>query len=230
MPHRVIPTISAAAIAVLFAAAASAQTYTPAKPHRQFISVSYDWQYTQPLLFMEHPVQDLVGREVAAAQFQDYDYRTRDGAILIDVLEFSRRGHGAGLTVYPFGLSVGPALALRASFEDLPAIRIAFAGDGAPPNYALTGARAYDVSAALVVADHAPGWGLGSHAFVGGGIGRIRSDVRDGDRIFGEGGGGVNSGPFGVEISVKFAWNHLADPVEHRFLTVPITLRGTLTF
>ena len=111
--------------------------------------------------------------------------------------------------MYPFGLNVGATLGLRGSFEDLPDIRIAFAGTGAPPAYALTGARAYDVSAALFVADRSPGWGLGSHAFVGAGIGRIKSDTRDGDRVFAEGGGGLNSGPIGVELSIKFAWNTL---------------------
>jgi hypothetical protein len=210
--------------------AASAQVYQPRKPRRQFITVSTDWLHTQPLHFIEHPLQDLVGREVAAAQFETYDYRTRDEQILIDVLEFTRRGRGASVTVYPFGISVGPALAVRASVQDLPAIRIAFAGNGAPPNYALTGAHAYDFGAALYVADHAPGWGLGSHAFVGGGMGRIRSDLSDGDRVFAEGGGGLTVGPVGVDLAIKFGWNHLTGPVEHRFFTVPITLRGTLTF
>lgn len=215
---------------ILGAAPVDAQTYSTSKPRRQFITLSYDRLYTQPLHFAGHPLQDLVGRDVAAAQFEIYDYRTRDGAMLIDVLEFKRRGRGAGVTIYPFGLSVGNALAVRASVEDLPDIRIAFDGAGAPPPYALTGARAYDVSAALFVADRSAGWGLGSHAFVGGGIGRIKSEMKDGDRYFAEGGGGFNSGPIGVELSVKFAWNHLTDPVDHRFLTVPITLRGTLTF
>jgi hypothetical protein len=228
MIHRLIA--GSLLILIFCAASASAQVYEPKKPRRQFITVSTDWLNTQPLHFVEHPLQDLVGREVATAQFQDYDYRTRDEQILIDVLEFKRRGRGAGVTLYPFGLSVGPALAVRASFEDLPLIRIAFSGAGAPPAYTLTGARAYDVAAALYVADHSPGWGLGSHAFVGGGKGRIKSDLSDGDRLFAEGGGGLASGPVGVELSIKFAWNHLTAPVEHRFFTVPITLRGTLTF
>jgi hypothetical protein len=229
MRHRLVIVLSA--LAVLAGAwPASSQTYTVQKPRRQFITVSYDWLYTQPLHFGEHPVEDLVGQEVAAAQFEAFDYRTRDGTILIDVLEFKRRGHGAGVTVYPFGLSVGAALGLRASFEDLPIIRIAFDGAGAPPPYALTGARAYDVSAAIFVADRSNGWGLGSHAFVGGGIGRIKSDSHGGDRIFAEGGGGLNSGPVGVELSIKFAWNHLTEPVDHHFITVPITVRGTLSF
>lgn len=229
MSHRALISVCAVAV-VVSTAPASAQTYSAQKPRRQFITVSVDRLYTQPLHFAEHPLQDLVGADVAVAQFEAYDYRTRDGAILIDVLEFTRRGRGAGITLYPFGLSVGPALALRASVEDLPDIRIAFSGPGAPPRYELTSARAYDVSAALFVADRSAGWGLGSHAFVGGGVGRIRSESRDGDRYFAEGGGGFNSGPIGVELAVKFAWNHLTEPVDHRFLTVPITLRGTLTF
>ena len=81
-----------------------------------------------------------------------------------------------------------------------------------------------------MVADRSPGWGLGSHAFVVGGIGRITSDLGDGSRCFAEGGGGLDVGPFGVELGVKFAWNSLSEPVEHHFLTIPITLRGTLTF
>ena len=223
--------IMAAALAAFFCAAtADAQTYAVRKPRRQFITVSTDWLNTQPLHFLEHPLQDLVGRDVAEAQFEDYDYRTRDEAILIDVLEFKRRGRGAGITVYPFGLGVGSALALRGSREDLPTIRVAFSGAGAPPNYTLAGARAYDLGAALYVADHSPGWGLGSHAFVGGGIGRIKSEVSEGDRYFAEAGGGLNSGPLGVELAVKFAWNRLTDPVDHKFLTVPITVRGTLSF
>jgi hypothetical protein len=215
---------------VLCAGSSSAQGYDPKKPRRQFVTIATEWLNTQPLHFLEHPLQDLVGRDVAAAQFQNYDYHTRDGQILIDVLEFTHRGRGASLTVYPLGLRNGPALGVRASAEDLPDMRVAFSGAGAPPEYALVGARAYDVGAALYVADHSPGWGLGSHAFVGGGVGRIRSDLGDGNRIFAEGGGGLTSGPVGVDLSIKFGWNHLASPVDHRFFTVPVTLRGTLTF
>lgn len=229
MGHRLGIIVALVAFAA-GAVPAGAQTYSTKKPRRQFVTVSYDWLYTQPLHFAEHPLADLVGTPVSPAQFEDYDYRTSDGAILIDVLEFTRRTKGAGITLYPFGASVGATLALRASFEDLPEIRIAFAGEGAPAPYALTGARAYDVAAYIDVADHSPGWGLGSHAFLGGGVGRIRSDLSDGDRYFAEGGGGLSSGPLGVELSVKVAWNRLDKPVDHRFLTIPVTVRGTVSF
>lgn len=222
--------VSVVTAALSVPTAADAQTYAPRKPRKQFVTVSTDWLNTQPLHFLEHPLEDLVGRPVATAQFQDYEYRTRDEAIQIDVHEFSRRGRGAGITVYPTGVSVGPALAIRLSREDLPTIRIGFAGSGAPPDYTLQSARAYDVGASLYVADHSPGWGLGSHAFVGGGAGRITSELSNGNRIFAEGGGGITSGPVGVELAVKFAWNHLNEPVDHHFFTVPITVRATLTF
>jgi hypothetical protein len=232
MPHRaaivavLLPLLAAAA-----AAPAMGQTYDARKkPRRQFVSISYESFVTQPLHFERFPVEDLVGSPVASSQFKTYDYETRDGSILIDVLKFTRRGQGRGITLYPFGLSVGPTLALRASAQDLPDISIAFIGAGAPQAYELTAARAYDVGAAVVVADRSRGWGLGSQAFVGGGMGRIKSDTRTGDRVFAEGGGGLSSGPFGVELSVKFAWNHLTDPVDHHFITVPVTLRGTLSF
>jgi hypothetical protein len=209
---------------------ASAQVYEPDKPRRHFITVSYDWIYTQPLHFAEHPLEDLLGTEVASAQLQEHDYETRDGSVQIDVLEYRRRSRGASVTIYPFGSSVGTTLALRGTFEQLPIIRLDFEGPAAPADYTLTGARAFDIGAGLHVADRSAGWGLGSHAFIGGGIGRIRSDLGDGERIFAEGGGGLSSGPIGIELGVKFAWNSLTEPVEHRFLTIPITLRGTITF
>jgi hypothetical protein len=220
----------AAALLLASAAAADAQTYSAPRPHRQFVTISYDWLYTQPLHFANYPVEDLVGRAVAEAQFERFDYRTRDGAITIDVTEFRRHGHGAGITLYPFGNVSGTTLALRGSIEDLPTIHITFDGDGAPPPYDLIGARAYDLGAAVYVSDRSTGFGLGGHAFAGGGVGRIRQGNRDGDRYFFEGGGGVTSGPFGLELSVKFAWNRFEEPVRHRMITVPIALRGTVSF
>lgn len=220
-----------ALLLVLVPASAAAQTPGTAEPRRQFITISIDWLYTHPLHFDDHPLEDLVGADVAAAQRSGHDYETRDGLTRIDVLEFSRRAKGAGVTVYPLGLRTGATLALRGSVEGLPAIRIAFEGPGAPfGSYVLTSARAYDVGAGLAVGDRSGGWGLGSVAFVAAGTGRIRSDLGGGRRLFAEAGGGLQSGPFGVQLAVKFAWNRLSEPVEHRFLTVPVTLRATVSF
>ena len=232
MLHRISTYGASATLAVcLTAIPAAGQTYAaPDQPRRHFISVSYDWIYTQPLQFADHPLSELVGREVTTAPLEAYDYRTRDGEILIDVREYTRRRSGAGITLFPFGSSVGATLALRGSVEQLPDIDVGFTGPGAPPDYLLTGARAYDVSAGIHVADRSAGWGLGSHAFIAGGLGWIRSDQSDGTRYFAEGGGGLTSGPFGVELTVKFAWNRLDQPVEHRFVTLPVAVRGTLTF
>jgi hypothetical protein len=214
-----------------FSAPAAAQDYSPQKPRRQFVTVSIDWMNTEPLHFASHPLEDLVGREVAESQGQTHDYHSRDGEILIDVREFRKRNRGVSLAIYPLGLSAGTTLGLRGTIEELPTIRIDFTGTGAPPNYVLTGATAYDVGAGIYVADRSAGWGLGSQAFVVGGLGRIKADGDiEGSRLFAEGGGGLIVGPFGVQLAVKFAWNKLDDPVEHRFLTVPITLRGTLSF
>jgi hypothetical protein len=224
-------TLLAVVIPLLFSTVASAQNYSAAKPRRQFVTVSIDWMNTEPLHFASHPLEDLVGREVAEAQMQEHDYHTRDEQILIDVQEFRKRNRGVSLAVYPLGLSVGTTLGIRGSIEQVPTVRIDFTGEGAPANYALTGARAYDVGAGIYVADRSPGWGLGSQAFVVGGIGRIKADGGiEGSRLFAEGGGGLSVGPLGVQLAVKFAWNKLEDPVEHRFLTIPITLRGTLSF
>jgi hypothetical protein len=216
--------------AMFMVSPASAQTYQAPQPRRQFVTISIDWLYTQPLHFAEHPLEDLLGTEVASSQQQDHDYETRDGQTRITVQEFKRRSQGAGLTVYPLGLRIGTTLGIRGSVEGLPDIRMTF--DGAAPfsSYTLTNARAYDVGAGLYVSDRSAGWGLGSRAFVAGGIGRISSDQGDGRRYFAEGGGGLTSGPLGIELTVKFAWNKLHDPLEHQFLTVPITIRGCLSF
>jgi hypothetical protein len=229
MVQRVLLVVFTCA-AILVPSIAGAQTYTTRKPRRQFVTVSLDWLYTQPLHFAEHPLQDLLGTDVAAAQFEQYDYRTRDGDTLVDVLEFRRRSRGGSITVYPFGIGVGTTLGIRASVENMPTIRVAFEGPGSLDSYGLTNARAYDAGIGLFVADRSAGWGLGSRAFVTAGAGRIRSDLGDGTRVFAEGGGGLSSGPFGVELAVKFAWNRLSEPVDHRFLTVPVTLRGTISF
>lgn len=220
----------AALLLTTVAVPSAAQDYSVQKPRRQFVTVSLDWLHTEPLHFASHPLEDLVGREVAAAQREAYDYRTRDEQILIDVVEFRKRNRAASVAIYPFGLSSGTSLGVRGSIEQVPTVRIDFAGPDAPAAYALTGARAYDVGAGLYVADRSPGWGLGSQAFLVGGIGRLRSDQGEGTRLFAEGGGGLSVGPLGVQIAVKFAWNTMADPVPHRFLTIPITLRGTLSF
>jgi hypothetical protein len=226
----ILPRLLLGVACLLAASPAWAQTYTPDKPRRQFMTVSYSWIYTEPLHFAEHPLEDLVGREVAAAQFEAYEYRTRDETILIDVVEFKKRGQGAAVTVYPLGASVGPALAVRGSYEQLPAMQVDFAGAGAPAPYRLRDGRAYDIGAGVYMSDRSSGWGLGSHAFVVAGVGRLDTSLGDGTRRFAEGGGGLNVGPFGVELSVKFAWNRLKQPVEHRFLTIPVSLRGTVSF
>ena len=209
---------------------AIAQGAQPPQPYRQWIMVSYDWLYTWPLHFDDHPLEDFVGGEIDEGE-PPHNYRSRDGRTLIDVIEFKRRGHGVGATIFPLGLKTGATLGVRGSIETLPDIRIAFDGPGRPfDSYALTGALALDIGAGVFVADRAPGWGLGSYSFIVGGVGRITSDQAGGSRYFAEGGGGLQSGPLGFELAVKFGWNRLSEPVEHRFLSVPITMRATVSF
>jgi hypothetical protein len=225
---RFLPLVFAGSF-LLISSTAIAQTYQPPRADRQFVTVSYNWMYTYPLHFREYPVQELVGADVIEGD-PPYNYKTSDGSTLIDVLEFKRRTKGLGLTVYPLGMSVGPTLALRGSIESLPDIRIKFDGPGPLDSYTFTNAVAYDVGVGVVVADRAPGWGLGSYAFVVGGVGKITSDLAGGSRVWAEGGGGLQSGPVGFEISAKFGWNKLDEPVPHHFLTVPINLRATVSF
>lgn len=222
--------MAALAAALLAPVELAAQGYAPAQARRQWVTVSYDWLYTWPLHFDNFPLEDLLGTEVDEAD-PPYDYRTPDGQTLVDVVEFKRRGHAVGMTVYPFGMSIGATLGIRGSIENLPDIRLRFDGPGRPfESYTFTGGLAYDVGAGVYVADRAPGWALGSYAFLIGGIGKITSDTVGGSRYFAEGGGGVQSGPVGFELSVKFGWNKLSEPVEHRFFSVPINMRATVSF
>jgi hypothetical protein len=219
----------AACLSVCAVAPARAQTNAPQQPHRQFVTFAYDWTYASPLHFDKFPLEDLVGAEVDETD-PPYDYRTEDGSTLIDVLEYARRGNGVGVTLYPFGMSVGATLGVRGSIQNLPTTRVRFDGPGTLDSYELTDAIAYDVGAGVFVSDRSGGWGIGSYAFLLGGVGRITSELGGGGRYFAEGGGGLQSGPFGFELSVKFGWNHLSDPVDHHFLAVPINMRATVSF
>jgi len=225
-------TASVASLAVaLLSPPVQHSTYNGQKARKHFVTITYDWQYTHPLSFNHHPLEDLLGQPVREVHLETFDYRTEDGSTTVDVQEFSHRNNAIGATIYPFGSSEGTTLAIRGSIEGLPDIRMTFSGPAAPvSSYVLTNGRAYDIGAGLEVSDRSPGWGLGSHAFLLGGVGRARTDQQDGTRYFAEGGGGVTTGPLGVDISVKIATNRFSVPVSHSFLTIPVSVRGTLSF
>jgi len=228
-----IQTISAVCLVAALAAAeaqAQPQTYNPPKARRHFISLTFDKQFIQPYGFGNHPLEDLLGQPVDEVHLETFQYRTRDGKTTVNVLEYGKRATAIGATVYPFGSSVGATLAVRGSIETIPDIRVAFNGSAPAATYDLTNGRATDVAIGIDMSDRAPGWGLGAHAFILGGIGRIQTDQRNGNRYFGEGGGGVTTGPFGIDIAVKFTVNRFTTPVTHRIYMVPVTVRGTLTF
>jgi hypothetical protein len=208
----------------------SAQSYKPRKARRHFVSLSYDWQNIQSYGFGAHPLSDLLGQPVSEVHLEQFHYQTRDGQTRVTVRDFSHRGQGIGLTVYPFGSSSGATLAVRGSIEQLPTIDVAFDGPVPSPAYALTGGRAYDLGFGIDMSDRSPGWGLGSHAFVLGGFGRARTDQADGRRYFAEGGGGLYIGPVGVDVAFKFALNRFDVPVAHQIREIPVSVRGTLSF
>jgi hypothetical protein len=91
--------------------------YAAQQPQRHFITVSADWLYTLPLHFEKHPLEALVGSEVAIASASLRLLHARRQITVIDVLEFKRRGRGGGVTIFPFGSSTGSTLALRGSLR-----------------------------------------------------------------------------------------------------------------
>lgn len=225
-------TLPAVLLVAALAAPVQAQTqaYSAPKARKHFISLAFDKQYVQPYSFGTHPLADLLGQPVDEVHLETFQYRTRDQRTLVNVLEYGKRATGIGATVYPFGSSVGGTLAVRGSIETIPPIRVAFSGPAPFPVYELTNGRATDLGVGIDMSDRSAGWGLGAHAFIMGGIGKISTDQLDGNRYFGEGGGGVTSGPFGVDISVKFSVNRFTTPVAHRLYMIPVSVRGTLTF
>ena len=227
-----IQTASALWLVAALAApdAAPRQTYREPKARKHFISVSYETQYVQPFGFARHPLEELLGQSVNEVHLETFQYRTEDGQTLVNVLEYGKRATAVGATVYPFGSSVGATLAIRGSIETLPAIRVSFTGPAPMPAYVLTNGRAMDLGVGIDMSDRAPGWGVGAHAFILGGIGRADTDQLDGRRYFVEGGGGVTSGPLGVDIAFKYSINRFTTPVAHSVHMIPISVRGTLTF
>jgi hypothetical protein len=211
---------------------ADAQLRVPsAKPRKQFVTITLDGMNTVPLHFKEFPLEELVGKELSAVHVEEgVDYRSRDGLTTVDVLEYRRRNQGAGVMVYPFGASIGPTLVIRGSLEQIPVTRVVIREASGAERYDLIDGRAFDVGAGILVSDRSAGWGLGSQTFVIAGVGKLGGERGDGRRYFVEGGGGVTFGPFGVQLSMKFARNYLSDPREHSFFTVPITWRGTVSF
>jgi hypothetical protein len=211
-------------------AAQQSAPYREPKARRHFISVSFERQYVQPYGFAKHPLAELLGQPVDEVHLETFQYRSRDQRTLVNVLEYGKRGSAVGATIYPFGSSVGATLAIRGSIETLPDIRVGFSGPAPSPTYVLTGGRATDLGVGIDMSDRAPGWGIGAHAFVLGGIGRARTDQMDGRRYFVEGGGGVMSGPLGVDVAFKYAVNRFTSPVAHSVHMIPISVRGTVTF
>lgn len=232
--NKIFVCLIGAALLVASSVDVSAQSARQFKPksRKQYFAVSTDWLNMMPLHLKEAPFEQLTGKELGTSQRKDWDYESRgDGGLTqVDVLEYQRRARGFGIAVYPFGSSVGPSLMVKGSLENLPSFRARFDGPSNVSSYELIDAKAYDVGAGVIVADRSPGWGLGSHAYVIGGGGRLDSSHGNGSRVFGEAGGGLNLGPAGIEISMKFALNKLASPVEHKFYTVPFTVRATFGF
>lgn len=227
-----IQTAVAVCLAAMIAAPgiAEAQSYRGAKARKHFISISFERQFVQPYSFGAHPLTELLGQPVDEARLESFQYRTRDQQTLVHVREYGERASGIGATIYPFGSSVGATLAIRGSIESLPPIRVAFTGPAPSPTYELTNGRATDIGVGIDMSDRAPGFGLGAHAFVLGGVGRAHTDQLDGSRYFIEGGGGVTSGPIGVDLSFKYAVNRFKTPVTHSVHMIPISIRGSLTF
>ncbi len=209
---------------------AQSHPYQAAKARRHFVTFYAETQFVQATQFAKHPLEDLLGQEVNEVHLQSFQYRTKDNLTTVTVDEFGRRADAFGATVYPFGSSSGPTLAVRGSIESIPDIHLTFSGPAPAPTYVLTGGHAVDVAAGVDLTDRSAGWGIGSHAYVLSGVGRAIADQRSGRRYFVEGGGGVMFGPFGFDVAFKYLVTTYQDPIDHSMRMIPIIVRGTVSF
>ena len=231
---KTLVCLAGTALLFLSLADVAGQTYRQFKPkaRKHWFAVSATWLNSMPLHLKDAPLEQLVGRELGTSQRKDWDYESRgDGGLTtVDVLEYRGRARRAAVRGCPFGIGTGGARLVKGSYEPLPVFRVAISGPSNVNSYNMTDGKAWDAGVGVIVADRAPGWGLGSHAYVVGGVGRVDTNLGNGTRVFGEGGGGLSIGPIGVELGVKFAYNKLKEPIEHGFYTVPVTLRATFGF
>jgi len=201
------------------------------KPKKIFVTFSIDRMDTYPLHFKSMPLEELAGIKL----FNVYEpiperYRSKDGLVTITNIRFPKRNKGYSITVYPLGAGNHISLAVRGSYETLPVISFDINSPEGVEHYILSNASSRDVSIGIMDGDRPKGLGLGAHSFLMGGYGEIRELRGKGHRYFVEFGGGINFGPIGGGIFVKISKNYLYNPRPHSFFTVPIGLRGTLSF
>jgi hypothetical protein len=200
------------------------------EPRKQWVTITLDWAYSRPLHFKERPLEQLAGVELGESRQAEPEFRSEDGLTTVDIFELSRPVHGWSVSAYPLGAGNGPSLMVRYAYETLPVTRFEIRNPSGSELYLLRDGSSKDFGVGVIVSDRQRGWGLGAHSFFLAGFGRLSGERGSGDRYFGEAGAGINVGPLGFQFAVKLAYNKLADPRTHRFFTVPIALRGTLSF
>jgi hypothetical protein len=207
-----------------------AQTPDPVQPRKQWVTFTLDWAYSRPVHFMERPLEELTGVELGETRQPGPEYRSANGLTTVDIFELERPIHGWSVAGYPLGAGNGPSLMLRYSYETLPVTRFEISNPGGSELYLLRDGSSKDFSIGVIISDRQRGWGLGAHSFFLAGFGKLDGERGPGDRYLVEAGAGVNVGPMGFQFALKLAYNKLDDPRAHTFITVPLSLRGTLSF
>ncbi len=227
---RVWSFVSAGSFVLMMPGTLRAQATDPIQPRKQWVTFTLDWAYSQPVHFKERPLEELAGVELGETRQAAPEYRSADGLTTVDVFELNRPIHGWSIAAYPFGAGNGPSLMVRYAYETLPVTRFEIRNPGGSELYLLRDGHAKDFSIGVMISDRQRGWGLGAHSYFVGGFGRLSGERGPGDRYLVEAGAGINVGPVGAQFAVKLAYNKLEDPRAHSFYTVPISLRGTLSF
>jgi hypothetical protein len=221
--------VSACSFVLMMPGIVRAQAPDPVEPRKQWVTFTLDWAYSHPLHFKERPLEELTGVELGERQAEP-EFGSGDGRTTVDIFELNRRIHGWSVAGYPLGAGNGPSLMVRYSYETLPVTRFEIRSPAGSELYLLTDGTAKDFSVGVIVSDRQRGWGLGAHSFFLAGFGKLNGERGSGDRYLAEAGAGINVGPLGFQFAVKIAYNKLSDPRAHSFYTVPISLRGTVSF
>jgi hypothetical protein len=197
---------------------------------RQFVSVTIDRLNAFLIGFEKHPLQQIAGDDLEF-DFTKKFYRNTDESISIRDVRIDPWNRAVGIMIYPFGVSNGTTLVLQGKSETLPMIHFVVNHPDHQESYTLGGGRARDLGIGAISCQRRAGWsGVGACAFIIGGTGWIDEPRGDGRRYFAEGGARISVGPAGAEMFFRLAYHRLENPEPHNFVTVPLGVRGVLTF
>ena len=215
LERMLIQTVSAMWLVASLAAPAAAAGDRPTRRRRRGATSSASRSRSSSssrTAFDDHPLADLLGaagRRSPPAVVPVPDARSADARQRARVRQARDRHRRDRLSVRLERR--GRRSPIRGSIESVPTIRARVHRAGAGADLRADQRPRHRLGVGLDMSDRSPGWGLGATRSSSAVSAGSQTDQMDGTRYFGEGGGGIMSGPFGVDLSVKFTVNRFID-------------------